>query len=99
MSRKGKRKSGKPPGDSSREPGSVNLSHNIRKDEKTDKRMLSACLYFGGGVLGVVAAGTWTAYWPGGQGGDPSRAQLLAVFTSLFCAFASVVNMFVAYGK
>ena len=50
-------------------------------------------------MLGVVAAGTWLAFLPGGQGGEASRAQGLAVFISLFCVFASVVNMFVAYGR
>jgi hypothetical protein len=61
--------------------------------------MLTACLLFGGAMLGVVAAGTWTAFSPGGQGGEASRAQGLAFFILLFCLFASVVNMFVAYGK
>ena len=74
-------------------------SHNIRKDVKAHKRMLTACLLFGGAMLGVVAAGTWLAFLPGGQDGEASRAQGLAVFISLFCVFASVVNMFVAYGK
>jgi hypothetical protein len=73
-------------------------SHNIRRDEKAHKRMLTACLLFGGAMLGVVAAGTWLAFFPGGQGGEASRTQGLAVFISLFCVFASVVNMFVAYG-
>ena len=36
----------------------------------------------------------------GGPGqGEASAAQSLAVFISLLCVFASVVNMFVAYGK
>jgi hypothetical protein len=35
---------------------------------------------------------------PGGQGGEVSRTQGLAFFISLFCLFASVVNMFVAFG-
>ena len=41
----------------------------------------------------------WTAFLPGGQDGEASRAQGLAVFITLFCVFASVVNMFVAYGR
>ena len=81
------------------ESGTVNRSHKIRKDEKIHKRMLTACLLFAGAMLGVVAAGTWTAFSPGGQGGEASRAQGLALFILLFCLFASVVNMFVAYGK
>ncbi len=74
-------------------------SHKIRKDVKAHKRMLTACLLFGGAVLGVVAAGTWLAFSPGGQGGEASGAQSLAVFISLLSVFASVVNIFVAYGK
>jgi len=81
------------------ELGSVKKSHQIRKDVKVHKRMLTACLLFGGAMLGVVAAGTWLAFSPGGQGGEASAAQSLAVFIALLCVFASVVNMFVVFGK
>ena len=92
VSRKGNRKSGKPSGQ----------SHNIRKDVKAGKRMLTAALLFGGAMLGVLAATLWTVQWSGGQGGEASEAsgaQSLAVIISLLCVFASVVNMFVAYGR
>jgi hypothetical protein len=74
-------------------------SHNIRKDVKGHQRMLRACLFFAGAMLGVVSAGLWVAYWPGGQDGEAPRAQGLAVFITLFCVFASVVYMFVAYAR
>jgi hypothetical protein len=74
-------------------------SHKIRKDKKAGKRLLTACLLFAGAVLGAVAAGTWLAFSPGGQGGEPSGAQSLAVIIMLLCVFASVVNVFVAYGR
>ena len=87
MSRKANRKSARRSG------------HKIRKDEKGGKRMLTACLFFGGAVLGVVAAGTWIGFSPRGQGGEASAAQSLAIILLLLCLFASVVNIFVAYGK
>lgn len=81
------------------ESGSVKMSLKIRKDEKAGKRMLTACLLFGGAMLGVVAAWTWIIISSGGQGGEASAAQGLAVVIAMLCAFASVVNVFVAYGK
>lgn len=81
------------------ESGSVNRSYKIRKDEKVDRRMLTACLLFGGAMLGVLAATAWTILSSGGQGGEASGAQSLAVIIALLCVFASVVNVFVAYGK
>jgi predicted RNA-binding Zn-ribbon protein involved in translation (DUF1610 family) len=71
----------------------------IRKDEKCGKRMLTGALLFGAAMLGVLAAGLWTILSSGGQGGDASRAQSLAVIIAILCVFASVVNCFVAYGK
>lgn len=92
MSRKAKRTSGKPSGHPSR-------SHKIRKDEKIGKRMLTAALLFGGAMLGLLAAVLWMVLSSGGQGGEASAAQSLAVVILLLCVFASVVNIFVAYGK
>jgi hypothetical protein len=86
-------------GQESRSDPTRKRSHKIRKDEKAHKRMLTACLLFGGAMLGVVAAGTWLAFSPGGQGGEASGAQSLAIFISLPCVFASVVNIFVTYAK
>ena len=87
MSRKANRKSGKRSGP------------KIRKDEKGDKRMLTAILLFGGAMLGLLAAVLWTVLSSGGRGGDATGAQSLAVIILLLCVFASVVNVFFAYGK
>lgn len=81
------------------ESRSARKSHKVRKDEKAGKRMLTACFFFGGAMLGVVGVATWTAFSPGGQSGDASAAQSLALIILLPCLFASVVNIFVAYGK
>lgn len=79
--------------------GSVKKSYKIRKDEKIHKRMLTACFLFAGAMLGVFAAVAWAGLLTGGQGGEASGAQALAVIIPLLCLFASVVNIFVAYGK
>ncbi len=50
-------------------------------------------------MLCVLAAALWTILSSGGQGGEASGAQSLSVIVSLLCVFASVVNVFVAYGK
>ncbi len=81
------------------ESGSVKKSHKIRKDKKVHKRMLTACLLFGAAMLGVLAAVALAGLLPGGQGGDASDTQALLVSLALLCLFASVVNIFVAYGK
>jgi len=96
VSRKAKRKSGKPSG---RPSHSVMNSHKIRKDEMADKPLVTAFLLTIGAALGLVAAGTWTALSPGGQGGEASAAQSITVIVLLLCAFASVVRLLVAYGK
>lgn len=92
MSRKANRKSGGPFRHPSR-------SHKTRKDEQVWKRMLTASFLFGGAMLGLLAATLWTILSSGGQGGEASGAQSLAVMIMLLCVFASVVNVFVAYGK
>jgi hypothetical protein len=96
VSRNANRKMGEPSGHPS---PSVTKSHKIRKDEMADKRLLTAFLLFGGVMLGLVAAGTWTVLSSGGQGGEVSGGQAIALIVLLLGAFASVVNVFVAYGK
>src|SRR5262245_45423302 len=69
VSRKAKRKSGKPSG---RPSHSVMKSPKTRKDEMADKPLVTAFLLTLGATLGLIAAGTWTALSPGGQGGEAS---------------------------
>src|SRR5262245_36439770 len=95
LSRTTNRKSDEPSGD----PSSVSKSHKVRKDEKANKRMVTAVLLLGGATLGLVAVGTWTVLSSGGQGGEASGAQSIAIAILLLCLVASVVNFLVAYGK
>ena len=87
MPRKAKRNSGQP------------SEYKIQKDEKRGNRMLTAALLFGGTMLGLLAATMWTVLSSGGQCGAATGAQSLAVVIMLLGVFASVVNVFVAYGK